>query len=49
MQVYSNLSARSVEAKYVFPLDGAASVCGFEAFINNKHVIGKVCLLRVFA
>ena len=42
MQAYANHSRQPVEAKYVFPLDDSAAVCGFEAFINNKHVIGKV-------
>ena len=42
MQVYVNNSKPDVEAKYIFPLDDAAAVCGFEAFINGKHVIGKV-------
>uniref|UniRef100_A0A6F9DNU9 Poly [ADP-ribose] polymerase 4 n=1 Tax=Phallusia mammillata TaxID=59560 RepID=A0A6F9DNU9_9ASCI len=41
-QVYLNKSKSELEAKYVFPLDGSAAVCGFEAFINNKHIIGKV-------
>jgi poly [ADP-ribose] polymerase 2/3/4 len=26
----------------VFELAGECSVCGFEAFIQNKHIIGKV-------
>lgn len=26
----------------MFPLDDNAVVCGFEAFINGKHVVGKV-------
>lgn len=26
----------------MFPLDEAAAVCGFEAFINDKHIIGEV-------
>jgi poly [ADP-ribose] polymerase len=25
----------------VFPLDEMASVCGFEAFINGKHIVGR--------
>jgi len=25
----------------VFPLDDNAAVCGFEAFINGKHIIGE--------
>ncbi|XP_060909550.1 protein mono-ADP-ribosyltransferase PARP4 isoform X2 [Labrus mixtus] len=41
-QKYTNLSSVPIEAKYVFPLDDSAAVCGFEAFINGKHVIGKV-------
>jgi len=43
MQAYANHSTKAIEAKYVFPLDDSAAVCGFEAFINNKHVVGKVC------
>uniref|UniRef100_A0A8C9XRE2 Poly [ADP-ribose] polymerase n=1 Tax=Sander lucioperca TaxID=283035 RepID=A0A8C9XRE2_SANLU len=41
-QKYTNLSAVPIEAKYVFPLDDSAAVCGFEAFINGKHVVGQV-------
>uniref|UniRef100_A0A671RIC6 Poly [ADP-ribose] polymerase n=1 Tax=Sinocyclocheilus anshuiensis TaxID=1608454 RepID=A0A671RIC6_9TELE len=41
-QTYTNQSAVPIEAKYVFPLEEMAAVCGFEAFINGKHVIGKV-------
>uniref|UniRef100_A0A6P8R189 Poly [ADP-ribose] polymerase n=1 Tax=Geotrypetes seraphini TaxID=260995 RepID=A0A6P8R189_GEOSA len=41
-QTYTNLSSIPIEAKYVFPLDGTAAVCGFEAFINGKHIIGEV-------
>ncbi|CAB1424384.1 unnamed protein product [Pleuronectes platessa] len=41
-QEYTNNSSESIEAKYVFPLDDSATVCGFEAFINGKHVVGKV-------
>uniref|UniRef100_B3DM79 Poly [ADP-ribose] polymerase n=1 Tax=Xenopus tropicalis TaxID=8364 RepID=B3DM79_XENTR len=41
-QTYINKSSVPIEAKYVFPLDGTAAVCGFEAFINGKHVIGEV-------
>ena len=46
MQVFVNNSREELEAKYVFPLDGSAAVCGFEAFINGKHVIGKVSLMH---
>uniref|UniRef100_W5LBE1 Poly [ADP-ribose] polymerase n=1 Tax=Astyanax mexicanus TaxID=7994 RepID=W5LBE1_ASTMX len=41
-QTYTNNSTVPIEAKYVFPLEETAAVCGFEAFINGKHVIGKV-------
>lgn len=40
LQEYSNKSNKPIEAKYVFPLDDMAAVCGFEAFINGKHIIG---------
>jgi poly [ADP-ribose] polymerase len=42
LQEYKNKSNMTVEAKYVFPLDEMAVVCGFEAFINGKHVVGVV-------
>ncbi|XP_061081985.1 protein mono-ADP-ribosyltransferase PARP4 [Conger conger] len=41
-QSYTNLSMVPIEAKYVFPLDESAAVCGFEAFINGKHIVGQV-------
>lgn len=41
-QEYENDCNTSIEAKYVFPLNDTACVCGFEAFINEKHLIG-VC------
>lgn len=41
-QKYTNLSSAPIEAKYVFPLTEGAAVCGFEAFINGKHVVGQV-------
>ncbi|XP_009997737.1 PREDICTED: poly [ADP-ribose] polymerase 4 [Chaetura pelagica] len=41
-QTYTNHNSKPIEAKYVFPLDDKAAVCGFEAFINGKHVIGQV-------
>lgn len=41
-QRYTNWSTVPIEAKYVFPLDSTAAVCGFEAFINGKHIIGEV-------
>jgi len=42
LQEYHNDSAAAIEAKYVFPLDELSVVCGFEAFINGKHVVGVV-------
>ena len=42
LQAYKNESKKAIEAKYVFPLDDTAAVCGFEAFINNKHIIGTL-------
>ncbi|KAL9969636.1 hypothetical protein ACROYT_G021872 [Oculina patagonica] len=41
-QQYKNTSTAPIEAKYVFPLDDMAAVCGFEAFINGKHIVGEV-------
>ncbi|CAF3743237.1 unnamed protein product [Rotaria sp. Silwood1] len=41
-QVYYNTSSIPIEAKYVFPLDENSSVCGFEAYINNKIIKGVV-------
>ncbi|KAG7467261.1 hypothetical protein MATL_G00151440 [Megalops atlanticus] len=41
-QTYTNMSKVPIEAKYVFPLDESAAVCGFEAFINGKHIVGQV-------
>ncbi|XP_077340109.1 protein mono-ADP-ribosyltransferase PARP4 isoform X3 [Lithobates pipiens] len=41
-QTYKNNSLFPIEAKYVFPLDETAAVCGFEAFINGKHIVGMV-------
>ncbi|KAM9319837.1 protein mono-ADP-ribosyltransferase PARP4 [Gastrophryne carolinensis] len=41
-QTYKNNSLSPIEAKYVFPLDSTAAVCGFEAFINGKHIVGEV-------
>ncbi|OCT96121.1 hypothetical protein XELAEV_18013804mg [Xenopus laevis] len=41
-QTYVSHSTDPIEAKYVFPLDSNATVCGFEAFINGRHFIGEV-------
>lgn len=42
LQEYENTSSTAIEAKYVFPLQRGAAVCGFEAFINHKRVVGVV-------
>ncbi|XP_034520827.1 protein mono-ADP-ribosyltransferase PARP4 isoform X2 [Ailuropoda melanoleuca] len=41
-QTYANRSSVPIEARYIFPLDDKAAVCGFEAFINGKHIVGEV-------
>ena len=41
-QTYENQINNPIEAKYVFPLDDSAAVCGFEVFIKGKHIIGEV-------
>ena len=41
-QEYFNSQKQAVEAKYVFPIDGMSAVCGFEAYINGKYVVGEV-------
>ncbi len=41
-QEYENTGGSAIEARYVFPLSDTACVCGFEAFINEKHLVG-VC------
>ncbi|XP_059540128.1 protein mono-ADP-ribosyltransferase PARP4 isoform X2 [Myotis daubentonii] len=41
-QTYTNKSPVSIEAKYIFPLDDKAAVCGFQAFINEKHIVGEI-------
>ncbi|XP_055988932.1 protein mono-ADP-ribosyltransferase PARP4 [Sorex fumeus] len=41
-QTYSNQSHVPIEAKYIFPLEDKAAVCGFEAFINGKHIVGEI-------
>uniref|UniRef100_A0A2K5MH55 Poly [ADP-ribose] polymerase n=1 Tax=Cercocebus atys TaxID=9531 RepID=A0A2K5MH55_CERAT len=41
-QTYTNKSHVPIEAKYIFPLDDKAAVCGFEAFINGKHIVGEI-------
>ena len=41
-QEYRNPSFQAIEAKFVFPLSEMAAVCGFEAYINDKHIVGEV-------
>ncbi|CAF1222119.1 unnamed protein product, partial [Didymodactylos carnosus] len=41
-QLYHNKNLQAIEAKYIFPLDEHSTVCGFEAHINNKIIIGVV-------
>ncbi|XP_054433436.1 protein mono-ADP-ribosyltransferase PARP4 isoform X2 [Pteronotus mesoamericanus] len=41
-QMYTNQNKVPIEAKYIFPLDDKAAVCGFEAFINGKHIVGEI-------
>eukprot|EP01105_Mastigella_eilhardi_P000740 TRINITY_DN1088_c0_g1_i2.p1 TRINITY_DN1088_c0_g1~~TRINITY_DN1088_c0_g1_i2.p1 ORF type:complete len:1396 (+),score=270.62 TRINITY_DN1088_c0_g1_i2:1430-5617(+) len=41
-QHYKNDSVITVEAKYVFPLDKRAAVCQFEAYINDRRIVGVV-------
>ncbi|XP_063953613.1 uncharacterized protein LOC129256833 isoform X2 [Lytechinus pictus] len=42
LQKYRNIGEQTAETRYVFPLDERAAVCGFDAYINGKHVIGIV-------
>ena len=37
----SNLEKES-EAKFTFPVTDKTAVCGFEAYIGNKHIVGTV-------
>ena len=49
LQAYHNDSTVPIEAKYVFPLDDMAAVCGFEAFMVVMlcmRVIGKSGCIR---
>jgi Ca-activated chloride channel family protein len=41
-QRYRNDGETPLEATYVFPLDEAAAVCGFEAIVDGKVITGKV-------
>ena len=40
-QEYENIEENPMEAKFIFPLDNEnTAICDFEAFINDKHIIG---------
>lgn len=41
-QRYRNEGESPLEATYVFPLDEAAAVCGFEALVDGRVIAGKV-------
>ncbi len=41
-QCYRNAEDRPIEAVYTFPLDEGAAVCAFEAWIGERHVVGRV-------
>lgn len=41
-QRYRNREAHPIEAVYVFPVDEAAAVCGFEARIGETRIVGRV-------
>ncbi|HSD29456.1 MAG TPA: VIT and VWA domain-containing protein, partial [Vicinamibacteria bacterium] len=41
-QRYANTENQPIEAVYVFPLDEAAAVCGFEAEIDGRRVVARV-------
>ncbi|PAA68613.1 hypothetical protein BOX15_Mlig032305g1, partial [Macrostomum lignano] len=42
LQEFFNTGSSPVEARYVFPLSEGAAVCGFEAYIGAKRVVGVV-------
>ena len=39
-QEYVNNESEEIEASYLFPLDERAAVCGFEAMIGGKRIVG---------
>src|SRR5512143_814704 len=41
-QRYRNDEALPIEAVYRFPLEEGVAVCGFEAVIDGRHVVGEV-------
>ena len=42
VQTYSSDQKKDTEAKYSFPITENSAVCGFEAYIGSKHVVGQV-------
>src|SRR5512139_1663489 len=42
VQRYRNDEALPIEAVYRFPLEEGVAVCGFEAVIDGRHVVGEV-------
>lgn len=41
-QRFRNMESSPLEVVYVFPLDEGAAVCGFEADVDGKRVVGSV-------
>jgi Ca-activated chloride channel family protein len=41
-QRYRNTESQPLEAVYLFPLDEGAAVCGFEAVIDGRTIVGRV-------
>lgn len=41
-QSYFHHGSSPIEAKFIFPLDDNSAICGFEAFINRKRIVGVV-------
>ncbi|HYR44389.1 MAG TPA: VIT domain-containing protein [Terriglobia bacterium] len=41
-QNYRNRETKPIEAVYVFPLDEASAVCGFETLVDGTHIVGEV-------
>ena len=42
VQSYQSNEETVKEAKYLFPISDNSAVCGFEAYIGGKHVVGRV-------
>ncbi len=41
-QRYRNAETQPIEAVYVFPLDEGAALCGFEAQVGERRIVGSV-------